>query len=215
MADNAKWYVIHTYSGYENAVKAAIEKSVVNRNMSDMVLKMELPMETVTEVTESGVMKEVERKVFPGYVLIKMILTDDTWHLIRNIRGVTGFVGEANKAIPLTEEEVAALGVEKHEIVVLYNVGDTVKITDGPLASFMGTVEEIDADKNKVRVVGSEMCIRDSPECVGRTQAGASPPAQVGETLCVSPRAGPVFDRLLPHFYEGGASLWHRKSLVM
>ena len=129
MADNAKWYVIHTYSGYENAVKAAIEKSVVNRGMSDMVLKMEIPMETVTEVTESGVMKEVERKVFPGYVLIKMILTDDTWHLIRNIRGVTGFVGEANKAIPLTEDEVAALGVEKHEIVVLYNVGDTVKIT--------------------------------------------------------------------------------------
>ena len=136
MADNAKWYVIHTYSGYENAVKAAIEKSVVNRNMSDMVLKMEIPMETVTEVTESGVMKEVERKVFPGYVLIKMILTDDTWHLIRNIRGVTGFVGEANKAIPLTEEEVTALGVEKHEIVVLYNVGDTVKITDGPFTSF-------------------------------------------------------------------------------
>ena len=154
MADNAKWYVIHTYSGYENAVKAAIEKSVVNRNMSDMVLKMEIPMETVTEVTESGVMKEVERKVFPGYVLIKMILTDDTWHLIRNIRGVTGFVGEANKAIPL--------GVEKHEIVVLYNVGDTVKITDGPLASFMGTVEEIDADKNKVRVVVS-MFGRETP----------------------------------------------------
>ena len=151
MADNAKWYVIHTYSGYENAVKAAIEKSVVNRNMSDMVLKMEIPMETVTEVTESGVMKEVERKVFPGYVLIKMILTDDTWHLIRNIRGVTGFVGE-----------VAALGVEKHEIVVLYNVGDTVKITDGPLASFMGTVEEIDADKNKVRVVVS-MFGRETP----------------------------------------------------
>ena len=145
MADNAKWYVINTYSGYENAVKAAIEKSVVNRNMSDMVLKMEIPMETVTEVTESGVMKEVERKVFPGYVLIK-----------------TGFVGEANKAIPLTEEEVAALGVEKHEIVVLYNVGDTVKITDGPLASFMGTVEEIDADKNKVRVVVS-MFGRETP----------------------------------------------------
>ena len=152
MAENAKWYVIHTYSGYENAVKAAIEKSVVNRGMSDMVLKMEIPMETVTEVTESGVMKEVERKVFPGYVLIKMILTDDTWHLIRNIRGVTGFVGEANKAIPLTEDEVAALGVEKHEIVVLYNVGDTVKITDGPFTSFTGTVEEIDPEKNKVRV---------------------------------------------------------------
>ena len=162
MADNAKWYVLHTYSGYENAVKAAIEKSVANRGLEDMVQKMEIPMETVTEVTEAGVMKEVERKVFPGYVLIKMVLTDDTWHLVRNIRGVTGFVGEANKAIPLTEEEVAALGVEKHEIVVLYHVGDTVKISEGPLASFTGVVEEIEPEKNKVRVVVS-MFGRETP----------------------------------------------------
>ena len=162
MADNAKWYVLHTYSGYENAVKAAIEKSVANRGLEDMVQKMEIPMETVTEVTEAGVMKEVERKVVPGYVLIKMVLTDDTWHLVRNIRGVTGFVGEANKAIPLTEEEVAALGVEKHEIVVLYHVGDTVKITEGPLASFTGVVEEIEPEKNKVRVVVS-MFGRETP----------------------------------------------------
>ena len=162
MADNAKWYVLHTYSGYENAVKAAIEKSVANRGLEDMVQKMEIPMETVTEVTEAGVMKEVERKVFPGYVLMKMVLTDDTWHLVRNIRGVTGFVGEANKAIPLTEEEVAALGVEKHEIVVLYHVGDTVKITEGPLASFTGVVEETDPDKNTVRVVVS-MFGRETP----------------------------------------------------
>ena len=162
MADNAKWYVLHTYSGYENAVKAAIEKSVANRGLEDMVQKIEIPLETVTEVTEAGVMKEVERKVFPGYVLIKMVLTDDTWHLVRNIRGVTGFVGEANKAIPLTEEEVAALGVEKHEIVVLYNVGDTVKITEGPLASFTGVVEEIEPEKNKVRVVVS-MFGRETP----------------------------------------------------
>ena len=162
MADNAKWYVLHTYSGYENAVKAAIEKSVANRGLEDMVQKMEIPMETVTEVTEAGVRKEVERKVFPGYVLIKMVLTDDTWHLVRNIRGVTGFVGEANKAIPLTEEEVASLGVEKHEIVVLYHVGDTVKITEGPLASFTGVVEEIEPEKNKVRVVVS-MFGRETP----------------------------------------------------
>lgn len=162
MAENAKWYVLHTYSGYENAVKAAIEKSVVNRHFEDMVFQMEIPMETVTEVNEAGVMKEVERKVFPGYVLIKMILTDETWHLIRNIRGVTGFVGEANKAIPLTEEEVAALGVERHEIVVMYNVGDTVKITDGPLSSFKGIVEEIDAEKNKVSVLVS-MFGRETP----------------------------------------------------
>ena len=162
MADNAKWYVLHTYSGYENAVKAAIEKSVANRGLEDMVQKMEIPMETVTEVTEAGVMKEVERKVFPGYVLIKMVLTDDTWHLVRINRGVTGFVGEANKAIPLTEEEVAALGVEKHEIVVLYHVGDTVKITEGPLASVTGIVEEIEPEKNKVRVVVS-MFGRETP----------------------------------------------------
>ncbi|MBE6990156.1 MAG: transcription termination/antitermination factor NusG [Ruminococcaceae bacterium] len=162
MADNAKWYVVHTYSGYENAVKAAIEKSVNNRSLQDMVLQTEIPMETVTEVTEEGKVKEVERKVFPGYVLIKMVLTDDTWHLIRNIRGVTGFVGSANKAIPLTEEEVAALGMEKHEIVVLYHVGDTVKITDGPLSTFTGTVEEIEPEKNKVRVVVS-MFGRETP----------------------------------------------------
>ena len=155
MADNAKWYVAHTYSGYENAVKAAIEKFVANRNLQDMILRIEIPMEKVTEVTEAGVMKEVERKVFPGYVLIKMVMTDDTWHLIRNIRGVTGFVGSANKAIPLTEDEVLAMGIEKHEIVVLYHVGDTVRITDGPLATFTGVVENIEPEKNKVSVIVS------------------------------------------------------------
>jgi len=127
-----------------------------------MILDIRIPMETVTEVTESGETKQVERKVFPGYVLVKMIMTDDTWHLIRNIRGVTGFVGSANNAIPLTEEEVLALGMEKHEIVVLYNVGDQVKITDGPLATFIGTVDEIDAEKNKVCVVVS-MFGRETP----------------------------------------------------
>lgn len=162
MSENAKWYVVHTYSGYENAVKTAIEKFVANRNLEDMILRIEIPLESVTEVNESGVMKEVERKVFPGYVLIKMVLTDDTWHLIRNIRGVTGFVGAENKAIPLSEEEVAALGVDKHEIVVMYHVGDTVKITEGPLASFNGTVEEIEPEKNSVRVMVS-MFGRETP----------------------------------------------------
>ena len=119
MADNAKWYVAHTYSGYENAVKTAIEKFVANRHLEDMILDIQIPLETVTEVTDSGETKEVERKVFPGYVLVKMIMTDDTWHLIRNIRGVTGFVGTANnEPIPLTEEEVLALGMERREIVV-------------------------------------------------------------------------------------------------
>ena len=162
MADSAKWYVLHTYSGYENAVKTSIEKLVRGRGMEDMILKMEIPLETVTEVSDSGSSKEVERKVFPGYVLINMVLTDETWQLVRNVRGVTGFVGSANKPIPLTEEEVLALGMEKHEIVVKYNVGDHVKIVDGPLASFMGVVEEIEPEKNKVRVVVS-MFGRETP----------------------------------------------------
>ena len=155
MAESAKWYVIHTYSGYENAVKTSIEKFVNGRNMQDLILRMEIPMETVTEVTDSGSMKEVERKVFPGYVLIKMVMTDEAWHLVRNVRGVTGFVGSANKPIPLSEEEVLAMGMEKHEIVVRYNVGDHVRIVDGPLSSFTGTVEAIEVEKNAVSVIVS------------------------------------------------------------
>ena len=162
MSDSAKWYVIHTYSGYENAVKTSIEKFVTGRGMEDQILRMEIPMETVTEVVDSGATKEVERKVFPGYVLIKMIMTDETWHLVRNVRGVTGFVGSANKAIPLSEEEVLAMGMEKHEIVVRYSVGDHVRIMDGPLASFTGVVEEIEPEKNRVSVVVS-MFGRETP----------------------------------------------------
>ena len=162
MSDSAKWYVIHTYSGYENAVKTSIEKFVTGRGMEDKILRREIPMETVTEVTESGTTKEGERKVFPGYVLIKMVMTDDTWHLVRNVRGVTGFVGSANKPIPLSEEEVLAMGMEKHEIVVNYNVGDHVKIVDGPLASFTGIVEEIEPEKNRVSVMVS-MFGRETP----------------------------------------------------
>ena len=162
MSDSAKWYVIHTYSGYENAVKTSIEKFVTGRGMEDKILRMEIPMETVTEVTDSGATKEVERKVFPGYVLIKMVMTDDTWHLVRNVRGVTGFVGSANKPIPLSEDEVLAMGMEKHEIVVKYGVGDHVRIIDGPLSTFTGVVEEIEPEKNRVSVMVS-MFGRETP----------------------------------------------------
>ena len=162
MSDSAKWYVIHTYSGYENAVKTSIEKFVTGRGMEDKILRMEIPLETATEVTESGATEEVERKVFPGYVLIKMVMTDDTWHLVRNVRGVTGFVGSANKPIPLTEEEVLAMGMEKHEIVVNYHVGDHVRIVDGPLSTFTGVVEEIEPEKNRVSVMVS-MFGRETP----------------------------------------------------
>ena len=129
--------------------------------MHDLILETNIPMETVTEITDNGP-KTVERKVFPGYVLVKMVLTDDTWHLVRNIRGATGFVGSGGKAIPLSESEILALGVEKHEVVVNYSVGDSVKITDGALESFIGTVDEIDMEQSKVRVVVS-MFGRETP----------------------------------------------------
>lgn len=161
MADNANWYVVHTYSGYENTVKATIEKYVENRNMHELIHEISIPLETVTEITDNGP-KEVERKVFPGYVLVKMVMNDETWHVVRNIRGVTGFLGEGNKAIPLSEADVAALGVEKREVVVSYELGDTVRITDGALESFLGTVDEIDLDSGKVRVVVS-MFGRETP----------------------------------------------------
>ncbi|MCD7928214.1 MAG: transcription termination/antitermination protein NusG [Oscillospiraceae bacterium] len=161
MAEEAKWYVIHTYSGYENTVAASIEKAVENRGLGELITDVNIPMETVTEVTENGP-KTTDRKIFPGYVLVKMVMSDETWHLVRNVRGVTGFVGSGNKAIPLTEEEIFSLGVEKHETLVSYQVGDQVKIIDGALVSFFGTVEEIDLDRNKVRVVVS-MFGRETP----------------------------------------------------
>ena len=161
MSDGAQWYVVHTYSGYENTVKATIEKYVENRGLQDLIHEISIPLETVTEITDNGP-KEVERKVFPGYVLGKMVMTDECWHIVRNIRGVTGFLGSGNKPIPLSESDIAALGVEKREIVVGYEVGDSVKITDGALESFLGTVEEIDLDRSKVRVVVS-MFGRETP----------------------------------------------------
>jgi len=161
MAETAKWYVVHTYSGYENTVKATIEKTVETRHLEDLIHIVSIPMETVTELTDNGP-KTYERKVFPGYVLVKMIMTDEAWYIIKNVRGVTGFVGSGTKPTPLTEEEVLQLGVEKHEIVVGYDVGDSVKINDGPLTSFIGVVEMLDIDKNKVRVIVS-MFGRETP----------------------------------------------------
>ena len=156
MAETAKWYVVHTYSGYENTVKAPIEKTVESRQLHNRILDISIPLETVTEITETGASKTYDRKVYPGYVLVKMVYSDDTWHVIRNIRGVTGFVGSSsNDPTPLTEEEVYQMGVEKREIVVNYAVGDTVRILDGPLSSFTGVVEDIEVDKNAVSVIVS------------------------------------------------------------
>jgi transcriptional antiterminator NusG len=161
MPDEAKWYVVHTYSGYENAVAATIEKAAENRKMQDLIQEVNIPTQTVVEVTDTQ-QKTVERKTFPGYVLVKMIMTDDSWHLVRNARGVTGFVGSSNKAIPLTDDEITALGIERHEIHLKYDVGSTVKIVDGPLLDFIGTVEEIEAERGRVRVIVS-MFGRETP----------------------------------------------------
>ena len=154
MAETAKWYVVHTYSGYENTVKATIEKTVQSRQLQDQILAISIPLETVTEITESGVSKTYDRKLYPGYVFVKMVYSDNTWHAVRGVRGVSGFVGPSgDDPIPLTEDEVYEMGVEKREIVVNYNVGDTVRILDGPFSSFTGTVETIEIDKNSVSVV--------------------------------------------------------------
>ena len=156
MAETAKWYVVHTYSGYENTVKATIEKTVESRQLHNQILDISIPLETVTEITETGASKTYDRKVYPGYVLVKMVYSDDTWHVIRNVRGVTGFVGtSSNDPTPLTDEEVYEMGVEKREIVVNYSVGDVVRILDGPLSSFTGTVESIEIEKNAVSVIVS------------------------------------------------------------
>ena len=163
MADTARWYVVHTYSSYENTVKATIEKTVQSRQLQDQILAIAIPTETVTEISESGVSKTYERKLYPGYVFVKMVYSDNTWHVIRSVRGVSGFVGASgNDPIPLTEEEVYEMGVEKREIIVNYAVGDTVRILDGPLSSFTGVVENIEVDKNSVSVIVS-MFGRETP----------------------------------------------------
>lgn len=162
MNDNAKWYVIHTYSGYEKKVAATIEKAVENRGLADLIQEIRIPMEKFSEIKDNA-KREAERKLFPSYVMIKMVMNDDSWHIVRNTRGVTGFVGTDTKPIPLTEEEVAALGMEaKAEITLQYEVGDSVKITDGPLSGFIGTVNNIDKEKGCVNVTVS-MFGRETP----------------------------------------------------
>ena len=153
MAENeAKCYVVHTYSGYENKVKTDLEKMVENRKMQDLITDVRIPTEIVTEIKEEK-SKEVERKLLHGYVFIKMIVTDDSWYVVRNIRGVTGFVGPASKPVPLTDSEVENLGVEKHSVEVGYNVGDNVRVVYGPFEDITGVVEAVDLENNSVRVL--------------------------------------------------------------
>lgn len=156
MPEAAKWYVVHTYSGYENKVATNIEKAVENRKLQDLISEVRVPTETVVEIKDNK-RREVERKVFPGYVLVKMIMTDDSWYVVRNIRGVTGFVGPGSKPIPLTEEEVSRLGVDTREIEVNFAPGDSVRVAGGYLEGFIGVIDSMEPENNIVRVIVSMM----------------------------------------------------------
>lgn len=157
----AKWYVVHTYSGHENKVKVNIEKIVENRGMQDLILDIVVPTEERVEI-KNGQRKIKTRKMFPGYVIVKMIVTNESWYLVRNTQGVTGFVGHGSEPIPLSDEEVNRMGIEKIYIDLDIEVGDTVKVISGPFESFMGAVEEVNMEKQTLRVIIS-MFGRDTP----------------------------------------------------
>ena len=157
----ARWYVVHTYSGYENKVKTDLEKTVKNRDLDEYFYEIIVPMEEQIEIKE-GKRKANLKKVFPGYVLIKMIVTEETWYIVRNTRGVTGFVGSGTDPIPLTDEEIRKMGFEDIAINVDYNVNDNVQILGGPLNGYTGIVQEINKEKNKVKVLVS-MFGRETP----------------------------------------------------
>ena len=156
-----KWYVVHTYSGYENKVKTDLEKTIKNRELEEYFFDIIVPMEEQIEIKE-GKRKTNLKKVFPGYVLVKMIVTEKTWYIVRNTRGVTGFVGSGTDPIPLTDDEIRKMGFEQIEVNVDYNVNDTVRIMDGPLTDFTGVVTEINKEKHKVKVLVS-MFGRETP----------------------------------------------------
>ena len=167
----AKWYVVHTYSGYENKVRDSIESTILNRNLGEEICEVMIPMEKAEEI-KNGVAKDVERKMFPGYVLVKMIMNDDTWYVIRNTRGVTGFVGPGSKPVPLTESEMKALGiaVEKAEAVlsVDFAEGDSVVVTAGVWKDTVSVVQKLDLNKQVVTIV-IDMFGRETPVDVNIT----------------------------------------------
>lgn len=157
----ANWYVVHTYSGYENKVKANIDKTIENRHLEDQILEVRVPLEEVTEV-KNGVKKQVSKKMFPGYVLIHMIMNDDTWYVVRNTRGVTGFVGPGSKPVPLSEEEMMSLGFKTPDVVVDFAVGDTVVVTAGAWKDTVGVIRTVNESKQSI-TINVEMFGRETP----------------------------------------------------
>lgn len=170
MSEAAKWYVIHTYSGYENKVAQTILKVVDNRNLHSLIPEVKVPTELVKELTESNKEREVERKVFPGYVLVKMVLTDDSWYVVRNTRGCTGFVGPASEPTPLSDEEVEQLfGIEVSSVEVNFKEGDRVRISGTAMDGFTGIVQSINLDDKTVDVLVS-MFGRETPTTLSLSQ---------------------------------------------
>jgi transcription termination/antitermination protein NusG len=161
MAERARWYVVHTYSGYENKVKVNLEKTIENRNFHHLVLDIQVPMEEQVEIKD-GKKKTTLKKIFPGYVLIKMIMNDDSWYIVRNTRGVTGFVGPGSKPVPLTDEEIENMGVTEKLVQIDLEVGETVRIISGPLENFMALIQEINTEKHKLKTLVS-MFGRETP----------------------------------------------------
>lgn len=157
----AQWYVVHTYSGYENKVKVDIEKTIENRGLQDQILEVSVPLEEVIEL-KNGAQKQVERKMFPGYVLIHMIMNDDTWYVVRNTRGVTGFVGPGSKPVPLSEEEMMSLGFKAPDVVVDFAAGDTVVVTAGAWKDTVGVIRTVNESKQSI-TINVEMFGRETP----------------------------------------------------
>lgn len=155
------WYVVHTYSGYENKVKANIEKTIENRHLEEQILEVRVPMQDVVEV-KNGAKKQVQKKLFPGYVLINMVMNDDTWYVVRNTRGVTGFVGPGSKPVPLTEAEMKPLGIKTEDIVVDYGVGDSVIVTGGVWKDTIGVIQSMNQHKQIV-TINVELFGRETP----------------------------------------------------
>ncbi|HIS30911.1 MAG TPA: transcription termination/antitermination factor NusG [Candidatus Limivivens intestinipullorum] len=164
----ARWYTVHTYSGYENKVKANIEKTIENRHLEDQILEVWVPMQDVVEV-KNGVKKQVQKKMFPGYVLLNMVMNDDTWYVVRNTRGVTGFVGPGSKPVPLTEEEMKALGVKRVEMEVDFDEGDTVTVTGGVWKDTVGVIQTMNRSKNTA-IINVELFGRETPVEIGFTE---------------------------------------------
>jgi transcription termination/antitermination protein NusG len=152
MADRARWYVVHTYSGYENKVKANLEKTIENRGLQELLLDVQVPMEEVVE-TKNEKTKVVQRKKFPGYVLVKMFMSDDSWYVVRNTRGVTGFVGPGSKPIPLSDDEVESMGVTEQLVSINVEVGENIRIVSGPLENFVAQIQDINNEKRKIKAL--------------------------------------------------------------